>query len=164
MILFFQTKTDTVIAVKTSTKLSDSSIDALQWLFSDATLIASEKVEGSFIGPRREMITPWSTTAVEITENMNISGIERIEEFFAGQESYDKMLQRKYDGLDQEIFTIDKAPEEVIHITDLESYNIQEGLALPQKTSLCKGAFGRLTRSGTAVCRSRKWRAAPPPR
>ena len=120
MILFFQTKTDTVIAVKTSTKLSDSSIDALQWLFSDATLIASEKVEGSFIGPRREMITPWSTTAVEITENMNISGIERIEEFFAGQESYDKMLQRKYDGLDQEIFTIDKAPEEVIHITDLE--------------------------------------------
>ena len=147
MILFFQTKTDTVIAVKTSTKLSDSSIDALQWLFSDATLIASEKVEGSFIGPRREMITPWSTTAVEITENMNISGIERIEEFFAGQESYDKMLQRKYDGLDQEIFTIDKAPEEVIHITDLESYNIQEGLALsPEEIGYLNGLAEKLGR------------------
>lgn len=147
MILFFQTKTDTVIAVKVSTNLPESSIEALQWLFSDATLIPSEKVEGSFIGPRREMITPWSTTAVEITENMNIQGIERIEEFFAGQDSYDKMLQRRYEGLDQEIFTIDKAPEEVVHITDLETYNIQEGLALsPEEIAYLKGLADKLGR------------------
>ena len=33
------------------------------------------------MGPRREMITPWSTNAEEITQNMGISGILRIEEF-----------------------------------------------------------------------------------
>ncbi len=147
MILFFQTKTDTVIAVKTSSELSKTSIEALQWLFSDATLIPSEKVEGSFIGPRREMITPWSTTAVEITENMNITGIERIEEFFAGKDSYDKMLQRQYEGLDQEIFTIDKEPEKIVHITDLESYNKQEGLALsPEEIAYLKGLADKLGR------------------
>ena len=147
MILFFQTKTETVIAVKTSSELPKSSIEALQWLFSDATLIPSEKVEGSFIGPRREMITPWSTTAVEITENMNITGIERIEEFYAGKDSFDKMLQRQYEGLDQDIFTIDKAPEEVIHITDLESYNVQEGLALStEEIAYLKGLAQKLGR------------------
>ncbi|MBO7248483.1 MAG: phosphoribosylformylglycinamidine synthase, partial [Bacteroidales bacterium] len=147
MILFFQTKTDTVIAVKTSSELSKTSIEALQWLFSDATLIPAEKVEGSFIGPRREMITPWSTTAVEITENMNITGIERIEEFFAGKDSYDKMLQRQYEGLDQEIFTIDKEPEKIVHITDLESYNTQEGLALsPEEIAYLKGLADKLGR------------------
>ncbi|MBO5805115.1 MAG: phosphoribosylformylglycinamidine synthase [Bacteroidales bacterium] len=147
MILFFQTKTDTVIAVKTSSELSKTSIEALQWLFSDATLIPAEKVEGSFIGPRREMITPWSTTAVEITENMNITGIERIEEFFAGKDSYDKMLQRQYEGLDQEIFTIDKEPEKIVHITDLESYNKQEGLALsPEEIAYLKGLADKLGR------------------
>ncbi len=147
MILFFQTTTDTVIAVKTVNTLPQSSIDALCWLFSDAKLIPQSSVEGHFVGPRREMITPWSTTAVEITQNMNIQGIERIEEFFAGQESCDKMLQRQYDGLDQEIFTIDKEPEKIIHITDLESYNSEEGLALsPEEIDYLKNLSKKLGR------------------
>ena len=142
MILFFRAEHGTVVAVKTVNNLSNEDINALKWLFSNATLISSnsdtpaEVVNGVFIGPRREMITPWSTTAVEITQNMNIAGIERIEEFFEVENScsepqFDKMLQRLYsNGLNQELFTINNAPEPVVHIEDIESYNAQEGLAL----------------------------------
>ena len=86
MILFFGAGNGTVIAVKANEMISQENISALEWLFGNAKLKEGENVEGKFIGPRREMITPWSTTAVEITQNMNISGIERIEEFFHTQE------------------------------------------------------------------------------
>ena len=65
-------------------------------------------MEGYFIGPRKEMITPWSTNAVEITQNMALQGISRIEEYYPVKDAdaeYDPMLQRLYKGLDQEIFT-----------------------------------------------------------
>lgn len=137
MILFFRTQNGAVIAVKTAQDISNENINALNWLFSEAELIMegnepAKVVKGEFIGPRREMITPWSTTAVEITQNMNIVGIERIEEFFAAsnQTSFDKMLQRKYNELNQELFTINKQPDPVVHITDIEAYNVKEGLAL----------------------------------
>lgn len=138
MILFFRTANSPVIAVKTVSELSQEGINALEWLFGDARLLGKDgspakQIDGKFIGPRREMITPWSTTAVEITQNMNITGIDRIEEFFpvfSADTQYDKMLQRFYTGLDQELFTIDKKPDPVIYITDIESYNKQEGLAL----------------------------------
>ena len=85
------------------------------------------------MGPRKEMVTPWSTNAVEITQNMGISGIKRIEEFHvakSGKSDYDPMLQSLYEGLDQDIFTIDKLPDPVIYIDDIKRYNLREGLAL----------------------------------
>jgi phosphoribosylformylglycinamidine synthase len=132
MIIFFKSKSGSVVAVKSSLKLSDDNINALKWLLGDASLIKGETVKGNFTGPRREMITPWSTTAVEITQNMNISGIERMEEYFPykGTPVYDKMLQRLYSGLDQEIFTVNKKPDKVVYIKNLASYNKKEGLAL----------------------------------
>lgn len=133
MILFFRAEQGTVIAVKSGRSLSQENINALKWLFNNGETIDTVTVSGKFIGPRREMITPWSTTAVEITQNMNIEGIERIEEFFPTAETeivYDKMLQRLYNGLDQEMFTINKQPEPVVYIEDFETYNKQEGLAL----------------------------------
>jgi phosphoribosylformylglycinamidine synthase len=49
------------------------------------------------------MITPWSTNAVEITQNMDIHGIIRIEEFKHVEAddfcSYDPMLSQKYNKL-----------------------------------------------------------------
>ena len=135
MILFFKSKVGSVVAVKCSDRLSDNDINALKWLLGDARLLPGEAVAGKFTGPRREMITPWSTTAVEITQNMNIRGIERMEEYFPtvfdkGTAVYDKMLQRLYDGLDQEIFTVNKKPDKVVYIKDLARYNKKEGLAL----------------------------------
>ena len=42
------------------------------------------------------------------------------------------MLQRMYQGLGQDIFTIDKKPDSIISIDDIAAYNEQEGLALSE--------------------------------
>ena len=105
-ILFFRSDAGSVIAVQTVDNQPQEAIEALEWLFSSAKKTDETSIEGFFVGPRREMITPWSTTAVEIAQNMNISGLKRIEEYFPvkGEDaSYDKMLQRLYRGLDQDI-------------------------------------------------------------
>ncbi len=133
MILFFTTPTKTVIAVQAEAKPSEADVKALCWLLGDAVVEAADHLVGWYVGPRREMITPWSTNAVEITQNMNLSGISRIEEYFpvSGPDAdHDPMLQRMYDGLDQEIFTVNIQPAPIRHIDDLETYNEEEGLAL----------------------------------
>ncbi|MEG1617159.1 MAG: phosphoribosylformylglycinamidine synthase [Bacteroidales bacterium] len=133
MILFFKTPAQTVIAVNADHSLSSEEIKKLSWLFSDAEALSDEQLSGWFVGPRKEMITPWSTNAVEITQNMGLSGILRIEEYFpvsSKEADHDPMLQRLYDGLSQAIFQINKKPEPIIHIDDIAAYNKQEGLAL----------------------------------
>ena len=131
MILFFQTPQKSVIATEVDHQLNPQEIKELCWLYGDATLCKAQKLEGRFVGPRREMVTPWSTNAVEITQNMNLSGISRIEEYFPTEgDDHDPMLQRLYDGLDQDIFTINIQPEPIKHVENLEEYNEQEGLAL----------------------------------
>ncbi|MBC35319.1 MAG: phosphoribosylformylglycinamidine synthase [Bacteroidetes bacterium] len=134
MILYFQGNTDLIFAVDANTSLSKENLDKLSWLFGEANQIQQESIEGYFIGPRKEMITPWSTNAVEITQNMGIEGIERIEEFHMADEKspYDPMLQNLYQNLDQEIFTIVKQPDPIIEIDDIEKYNEAEGLALSE--------------------------------
>ena len=133
MILFFKSPTGSVIATQTDRKPSPDEEAALCWLYGGATIDSDSTLSGYFVGPRREMVTPWSTNAVEITQNMNIGGIRRIEEFFPVSNKdveYDPMLQRMYNGLDQDIFTVSLQPEPIRHIADLEQYNEQEGLAL----------------------------------
>ena len=133
MILFFRTPSKSVIATEADHQLNQSEIDELSWLYGDAKLEDGECLEGYFVGPRREMITPWSTNAVEITQNMNLHGILRIEEYFPVESKdaeYDPMLQRMYDGIDQTIFTVNHQPEPIKHVDNLEEYNEKEGLAL----------------------------------
>ncbi len=133
MIQFFDAGHGKIYAVGTSTALSSQDIPKLLWLFGNASQIDASSLSGSFIGPRKEMITPWSTNAVEITQNMGISGIQRIEEFEqveSDNTAFDPMLQVLYTGLDQSLFTIDIQPEAVRHIDDIAAYNQQEGLAL----------------------------------
>ncbi len=135
MVSFFQTPTKSIIAVQTNSTLNNDFIQRLTWAFSGATMLEADKVSGFFIGPRREMITPWSTNAVEITQNMGVDGILRIEEFFpvsSDDADHDPMLQRVYDGINQEVFTINKQPDPIIEIDNIEAYNIQEGLALSE--------------------------------
>ncbi|MGM9799029.1 MAG: phosphoribosylformylglycinamidine synthase [Parabacteroides sp.] len=136
MILFFQSSAKSVLAVEAQQAFSPEDTQKLVWLFSEATPLPSETLEGWYVGPRREMITPWSTNAVEITQNMGLTGISRIEEYFpvaSGEAEYDPMLQRIYNGLDQAIFTISKQPDPIVYIENLEAYNQQEGLALSQE-------------------------------
>ena len=133
MILFFQTPQKSVIATAINHTPSQEETSALCWLYGEASLLDAKQLEGFFVGPRREMITPWSTNAVEITQNMSLSGISRIEEFFpvaSADADHDPMLQRMYDGLNQDVFTVDIQPDPIRYIDDLEAYNEQEGLAL----------------------------------
>ena len=134
MISFFK-GAHQIFAVATKETISKENTEKLQWLFGNASLLNTETVEGTFVGPRKEMITPWSTNAVEITQNMGIEGIDRIEEYFAFDEQagFDPMLQVKYKNLNQEIFTVDTKPQEIIHIEDIAAYNEKEGLALSQE-------------------------------
>lgn len=137
MILFFYKSSEKkVLAVGVQNQLSEEDISKLIWLFGQATYVDYPGIEGYFVGPRKEMITPWSTNAVEITQNMGIDGIERIEEFFVAEQGentdFDPMLQSLYPELGQEIFTIEKQPEPVEFIMDIAAYNETEGLALSE--------------------------------
>ncbi len=133
MIHFFSDRSTTVFVLQTEQTLSPTDITKLEWLFAGAKLQEEPVLTGIFIGPRAAMITPWSTNAVEITQNMDMQGILRIEEFkkvAADFSSYDPMLFQKYDELTQNIYTINIKPEPILEITDIAAYNKQEGLSL----------------------------------
>jgi len=133
MIHFFGEQNSKVFAVQTSNELSQENTQKLTWLFGNLPKINAASLDAFFIGPRAAMITPWSTNATEITQNMGISGIIRIEEFKASSadfEDFDAMLFQKYSTLNQAMFTVDVTPEAVLSIDDIGAYNQQEGLAL----------------------------------
>ena len=135
MILFFRTQSKSVIATDIDHQPNQDETNELCWLYGDATLEDAQELKGFFVGPRREMITPWSTNAVEITQNMSLNGISRIEEYFPVESKdadYDPMLQRMYEGLDQQIFTVNHDPEPIKRVADLEKFNEEEGLALSE--------------------------------
>lgn len=122
-IVFFRTPSKSVIATDCDHALNSEEIEKLCWLYGEAQVEDESKLTGCFIGPRREMITPWSTNAVEITQNMSLCGISRIEEFFPVADEnadHDPMLQRMYKGLNQEIFKIDLKPASIMYIDNLE--------------------------------------------
>lgn len=133
MVSYFEHSSTQFYAVAHLAKFSSVDLEKLIWLFGDAKSLDSEVLDGSFIGPRKEMITPWSTNAVEITQNMGMVGISRIEEFYSDGTNHDPMLQAKYDGLDQSIFSTDRKPEPVLQIENIAIFNQQEGLALSEE-------------------------------
>ena len=133
MIHFFENQSKTVFAVQTQNEISAQDISKLNWLFANSNKIEKSVLTDFFVGPRATMVTPWSTNAVEITQNMGISGIIRIEEFqtvTADFIDFDPMLSQKYEALNQDIFTINIAPEAILDIEDIAAYNSKEGLSL----------------------------------
>ncbi|OJU75442.1 MAG: phosphoribosylformylglycinamidine synthase [Bacteroidetes bacterium 47-18] len=133
MIHFFVNPRNTVYGVQTEQNLSAEDTQKLNWLFGNAQKLDDTKLNHYYVGPRAAMITPWSTNAVEITQNMGISGIIRIEEFQpvpADFNDFDPMISQKYEALTQEMYTINITPEPILEIEDIDAYNKQEGLAL----------------------------------
>jgi phosphoribosylformylglycinamidine synthase len=133
MIHFFGNETTTVFAVQAQNELAAATISKLNWLFGNAYKIDKSVLTDFFVGPRAAMVTPWSTNAVEITQNMGIEGVIRIEEFekvSADFTDFDPMLFQKYNELHQTLFTINMQPESILEIEDIATYNEQEGLAL----------------------------------
>ena len=155
MIHFFGNETTTLFAVQSHEELSAKTISKLNWLFNSELVSDSHQsvsdshksVSNSqsnksksvladfFVGPRATMITPWSTNAVEITQNMGIENIIRIEEFHkvsSDFSDFDPMLSQKYSELNQDIFTVNIQPEAILEIENISEYNKKEGLALSQ--------------------------------
>ncbi|WP_445732678.1 phosphoribosylformylglycinamidine synthase [Mariniflexile sp.] len=139
MIHFFGNVNSKVFAVQATKELSTETIAKLMWLFASPGLVSgAPKIEQAsldafFVGPRAAMITPWSTNAVEITQNMGISGIIRIEEFQTVSKDFngfDPMISEKFNGLNQESFTIHIKPEPILSVDDIAAYNQKEGLSL----------------------------------
>ncbi|MGH2665428.1 phosphoribosylformylglycinamidine synthase [Flavobacterium sp.] len=162
MIYFFGNQTNAVFAVHTSENelakqsqngLSTEDINKLNWLFGNAHKIEKSVITDFFVGPRAAMVTPWSTNAVEITQNMGISGIIRIEEFEKSPSEFsdfDPMISQKYAELNQDIFTINILPEPILDIEDIAAYNKQEGLALsPEEVDYLNNLSAKLGRKLT---------------
>ncbi len=133
MIHFFVNQSNTFYAVQTPKVLSTEDISKLNWLFGNAKKLDEQSLNDSFVGPRAAMVTPWSTNAVEITQNMGIEGIIRIEEYqpvAADFSDFDPMISQKFSALTQDMFTINISPEPIMEIEDIDAYNKSEGLAL----------------------------------
>ncbi|MGB5206016.1 MAG: phosphoribosylformylglycinamidine synthase, partial [Eudoraea sp.] len=153
MIHFFGDLSTKVFAVQTNQELSETDIEKLSWLFGNQSRINVASIDAFFVGPRAAMITPWSTNATEITQNMGVSGILRIEEFTTVDEKFidfDPMLSEKYQGLNQEIYSIEVAPHPILEIDDITKYNKEEGLALsPDEVEYLEGLSKKIGRKLT---------------
>ena len=133
MVYFFSHDRRHYFAVQSDSRLTVHDHRKFNWLFNGAKLCPAQKIEGFFLGPRKEMVTPWSTNAVEISRNMGIKGVVRMEEFQRVENAdtaFDPMLQQLYHGLDEQVFTLNKVPEPIRYVKDIAAYNAQESLAL----------------------------------
>lgn len=153
MIYFFGSPTTSYYAVQADRTFSSEDLQKLIWLFGGAPQIDSLTIEDTFVGPRAAMVTPWSTNAVEITQNMGIEGIVRIEEFHkvaADFTDFDPMISQKYIALTQEMYTINITPDPILEIDDIDAYNKSEGLALnPEEVEYLSNLSKKLGRKLT---------------
>ena len=136
MIHFFDNREDIIFAVQTEKDLSDSDVNKLSWLFGNSSLTNSDKIKTTCLGPRAVMVSPWSTNAVEMTQNMGIDHINRIEKYTKIDhdfKDYDPMLYEKFSELNQSLFIINIEPEPINYVDDISSYNDSEGLSLNEE-------------------------------
>ncbi len=133
MISFFESKDQSIFAVQSKKSLSENEIKKLEWLFGDATLLTNSELNKDLIGPRAAMVSPWSTNAVEICQNMGLQSIIRIEKYKPANDDsidFDPMLNEKFKSLKQDIFSVNATPDKIKYIQNIEKYNQDEGLAL----------------------------------
>ncbi len=134
MIIFFKTPNNSIIAVESTDMLSAETIEKLNWLFGNSAVVDERELVGAFVGPRKELISPWSTIAVEITQNMGIDNITRIEEYAVveADAGYDPFVSQMFTQLNQDLFLSDQEPDSIMSIDDIRAYNEKESLALSE--------------------------------
>ena len=132
MIQFFGEEGHAIFAVESTSGLNDKTQGKLSWLFDNSPFINEKSISGNYTGPRANMLTPWSTNAVEIIQNMGVNNVLRIEKYFSENNSlhFDSMLQEKFSKLDQSIFSLNDSPNPVLNIDNISEFNQKEGLAL----------------------------------
>ena len=131
MLYFFQKNKGLYVVVAKT--LSSDDKEKLQWLFDNAKYIEDDAMEGYYKGAIKNMISPWSSNAVDITKNMGIDTISRIEKFEKIDDqkiAYDPMLETIYEDIAQDFFNIDHLPEPIKYIENIAVYNQKEGLSL----------------------------------
>ena len=74
MILFYKGSDQLFYVIEHSENLAEKDFEKLSWLFGNAELIREKTLEGFFLGPRKEMVTPWSTNAVEAEKLQELNG------------------------------------------------------------------------------------------
>ena len=133
MILFFGDSKSKVFAVETSVKLSAENLKKISWAL-NSTFINKHRIEEKFIGPKSSMISPWSTNAIEITKNMGVESLIRIEVFnnVKINRYFDRMIHQKYNELNQKVFTNILNAEKQLIIDNIKTYNDEQGLALDE--------------------------------
>jgi len=113
--------------------LTAADVEKLSWAL-NARPLSDDRMAGTYIGPRPEMVTPWSTNATEIAQNMGIGSVRRIEVFRrvgAGEAPvFDPMLEAVYPNLSVASLDITAAPEKDRIIESIEEENKSAGLAL----------------------------------
>ena len=135
MVLFFKDNFNVVFAVESTNPPTESEIKKQEWLYKAKKLNLTE-IKSCYVGPKKTMVSPWSTNAVEITQNMGIEGIERIEKFRLKESldnDYDPMIFEEYSNLNQDLFKVSITPQPILEIENISEYNIQEGLALNEE-------------------------------
>ena len=132
MISFFQNNKNQIYAVDSKNSITQNDVKKLVWLFGNSKFLKANIIKSTFIGPRKTMVTPWSTNAVEITKNMGLKFIDRIELFNPAHEDdeFDYMISEKYIKLDQDLFKVSGKPKKKLLINNVNEYNLSEGLAL----------------------------------
>ncbi len=134
MIYFFGSKTASLYAVQCINELLPDDISKLQYLFDGVPLLDQQEIIGLYEGPRAALISPWSSNVVELTQQIGIKNVQRLEQFRAISDSeknkVDLMLYEIYTRLHQDMFTLSTAPEKILNIEDISAYNVQEGLSL----------------------------------
>jgi len=135
MIQFFQKSSTEFFVIGLNNPLSQAETEKITWLLNGAQPLDIQKLQGAYIGPRKEMLSPWCSNALDIFHNCGIHAIYRIEPFVLASSlaDFDPMLQQQYNGLDQHIFKLDRKPDPIIHIEDIAAYNEKEGLALSEE-------------------------------
>ena len=82
MICFFGDPNKQLYAVQKELPISEDDQKKLEWLFGGYPLLRKSFIQVELLGPRISMVTPWSTNAVEICNNMGLNDIVRIEQFW----------------------------------------------------------------------------------
>ena len=124
-------KNKIIFTVESTSILNNESLNKLSWLF-DFPYLGKNSIKGDYFGPRPAMISPWSTNAVEITQNMGVNNISRVEKYLFKDPNlnFDSMLYQDFKELNQKIFRLKGKAKPILKIDDIGVFNKSEGLAL----------------------------------
>ncbi len=120
--------------VQSSCLLSSESIKKLSGIL-EAEVLPGNTHAQKVVGPRREVVSPWSTNATEIAKNIGVTEVNRIERFVAveGDPVYDPMVEQLYECLSLDMLTIFDKPASLRQVEDIRAYGREAGLALSEE-------------------------------